>query len=46
MLNCSTAAQDQRVTKGAQCVDLPHVPLTQLRLMLIVTTVVINFLSV
>lgn len=45
MLNCSTAAQDQRVTKGAQCVDLPHVPLTRLWLMLIVLTVVINSLS-
>lgn len=46
MLNCSAAAQDQRVTKGAQCLDLPRVPLAQLRLMLIVTTVVINSLSV
>lgn len=45
MLNCSTAAQDQRVTKGAQCANLPHVPLTRLWLILIVLTVVINSLS-
>lgn len=45
MLSCSTAAQDQRATKGAQCIYLPHVPLTWLWLMLIVLNVAINSLS-
>lgn len=45
MLSCSTAAQDQRVTKRAQCIYLPHVPLTQHWLMLTVLNVVINSLS-
>lgn len=36
MLSCSTAAQDQRVTKGTQRIYLPHVPLTQLWLTLTV----------